>query len=214
MLKKIGIALGVVVVIFLLVVATRPSTFKIERSLVVAAPPAIVFAQVNDFNLWAAWSPWEAMDPTMKRTHSGAPSGVGAVYDWSGNDKVGEGRMTITESRPGEAVGIKLEFIKPMQATNDTVFTFKAEGEGTQVNWAMSGNNNFMAKAFSLFMNMDDMIGKDFEKGLASMKTVAEAEAKKAAEAAAAAAAAPPADPAAAPPAPAAPAAAEAPPKK
>lgn len=204
MLKKIGIAVGALIVIFLVVVATRPATFKIERSLAVAAPPGTVFALVNDFHKWNDWSPWEKLDPAMKKTFSGAESGVGAVYAWVGNDDVGEGRMTLVESKPAESLLIKLEFIKPFAATNDTIFTFKPEGAGTTVTWTMAGNNDFMGKAFSMFMDMDSMIGADFVKGLNGIKGLAEAEVKKAAEAAAA----PP------PAAPAAPeAAAEAPPK-
>lgn len=175
MIKKIALALGGIVVVFLGVVAMQPADFRIERSAVIAAPPEVVFAQVNDFHNWAAWSPWEKLDPAMKKTFSGAAAGVGSVYEWTGNDEVGAGRMTLTESRPAELIRIKLEFLKPFEATNTTDFTFKPEGGGTKTIWSMTGNNNFMAKAAGLFMNMEKMVGGDFEKGLAQLKTVSEA---------------------------------------
>lgn len=188
MMKKILIALVAVIAVLLVVIATRPSTFQIERSATIAAPAEVVFASLNDFHRWSDWSPWEKIDPNMKRTFEGAASGVGAIYGWTGNDEVGEGRMTITESKPAEKIGIKLEFIKPWSATNQTVFTLKPAGDKVSVTWTMSGTNGFMMKAFSMFMNMDEMVGKDFEKGLASLATVAQAEAKKQQEEAAKAA--------------------------
>jgi len=145
----------------------------------IGAPAPVVFAQVNDFHNWDAWSPWAKIDPAMKKTHEGAPAGTGAIYTWAGNDQVGEGRMTLTESRPNELVRIKLEFMKPFASTADTEFTFKPAGDQTAVTWSMAGEKNFMAKAFGLFMNMDKMIGDDFEKGLAQMKSVAEAAPKQ-----------------------------------
>jgi hypothetical protein len=157
------------------VVAMRPATFHIERSTKISAQPEIVFGLINDFHNWQGWSPWEKMDPAMKKTHSGAPAGTGAVYSWAGNDDVGEGRMTITGSRPSEVVEIKLEFLKPFEATNKTTFTVKPGGDGSNVTWAMDGNNSFATKLVGLFMDMDSMIGKDFEKGLANMKQMAEA---------------------------------------
>lgn len=179
MLKKILIGVAAVLVLFVIVVATRPADFRIERSTTIAAPPAVVFEQVNDFHAWAAWSPWEKLDPGMKRSYGGPPSGAGATYDWQGNDDVGEGRMTIEKSAPPSTVGVKLEFIKPFAATNTTTFTFAEQGPGTKVTWAMEGTNGFFAKAFGLFMDMDKLVGADFERGLASMKAVAEAAAKK-----------------------------------
>ena len=179
MIKKIAIALGAVVIIFLGVVAMQPADFRIERSAAIAAPPADVFAQVNDFHNWTAWSPWEKLDPALKKTYSGAAAGGGAVYEWAGNDQVGTGRMTLTDSQPSNLIRIKLEFIKPFEATNTTEFLLTPDGGGTKVTWSMTGNNNFMAKAAGLFMNMEKMVGGDFEKGLAQMKTVAEAAVKK-----------------------------------
>lgn len=179
MLKKVLIGLVVVVGILVIVIATRPATFHIERSQSIAAPAQVVFPLVNDFRDWPAWSPWEKLDPNLKRMHSGAPLGEGAMYAWSGNDQVGEGKMTIVESKPNRLIGIKLEFIKPWTATNKTTFTFSGSGDTTKVTWAMDGENNFMAKAFSMFMDMDSMVGKDFEKGLSSLSGVAASEFKK-----------------------------------
>jgi hypothetical protein len=179
MLKKILIALAVIVVVFVAIVALQPSEFRVARSMTIAAPAQVVFAQVNDFHNWTAWSPWAKLDPAMKQTYEGAPAGIGAVYTWAGNKEVGEGRMTIIESRPSDLIRIKLEFFKPFAGTSITEFTFKPEGNQTAVTWSMSGKNNFMAKAFHLFMNMDKMIGDDFDKGLANLKSVAEAAAKQ-----------------------------------
>lgn len=179
MLKKILIGLIVVIGIFAAVVATRPDTFKVERAATINAPAEVVFAYVNDFHKWDEWSPWSKIDPNMKKTIEGAPAGVGATYYWNGNDDVGEGRQTITESKPNEMVGIKLEFLKPFASTSQVVFALKPEADKTTVTWTMNGNNDFMGKAFSMFMDMDAMIGKDFDKGLAQMKTIAEAEATK-----------------------------------
>lgn len=179
MFKKILIGITVIILVFLLVVGVQPAAFHITRSTTIAAPADVVFAQVNDFHKWDAWSPWAKLDPAMKQTYEGTPTGVGAVYSWVGNQDVGEGRMTITRSRPGEMVGIKLEFLKPFAQVNDTEFALKPDGNQTAVTWSMTGTNNFMAKAFGLFMNLDKMVGGDFEKGLAQMKLVAEAAAKK-----------------------------------
>jgi uncharacterized protein YndB with AHSA1/START domain len=203
MLKRVALILAALVVVFLAVAATRPDSFRIERSAFIAAPPGVVFSLVNDFHQWAAWSPWEKLDPNMKKTYEGAPAGVGAGYYWLGNDQVGEGRMTITASRPDEQVSIQLVFMKPWQAKNTSTFTMAPQGDGTRITWAMEGTNNFMAKAFSLFVNMDSMVGKDFERGLDNMKEPAVNEAHKRAAAEAAARAAAAASAAAVPAAPA-----------
>ncbi len=171
---KILIALSTLIVAFLVIIALQPADFRIERSTTIAAPPAAVFRHVNDFHLWNAWSPWAKIDPAMQQTFAGAPTGTGAVYTWTGNKEVGEGRMTITESRPPDLIRITLEFLKPFAATNVTEFQFKAAGDQTTVTWVMTGTNNFMLKALGLFMNMDRMIGADFEKGLSQLKAVAE----------------------------------------
>jgi hypothetical protein len=152
-----------------------PENFRIARSTTMAAAAPAVFAQVNDFHNWPAWNPWGKLDPAMKQTYAGAPAGAGAIYCWVGNGKVGEGRMTLTESRPSELVRIKLEFLKPFAATNTAEFTFKPESAGrTVVTWSMAGCNTFMGKAMSLVMDMDGMIGKNFDRGLADMKSVVE----------------------------------------
>jgi hypothetical protein len=175
MIKKILIGLAAIVVVLVVIIALQPSHYRVERSATMKAPAVVVFAQVNDFHKWNAWSPWAKIDPAMKQTFEGAPAGTGAVYAWTGNKDVGEGRMTITDSHPSDLIKIKLEFIKPFTATNATDFTFKPQGDQTAVTWTMSGDNNFIGKAFSLFMNMDKMVGGDFEKGLAQMKAVTEA---------------------------------------
>ncbi|PYS32437.1 MAG: polyketide cyclase [Acidobacteria bacterium] len=183
MIKKILLGIVIVVVVLVAVIAIlaalQPTHYRIERSATINAPASVVFAQVNDFHKWEAWSPWAKIDPAMKQAYEGTPSGTGAIYTWAGNNQVGEGRMTITESHPSDLIKIKLEFIKPWSATNATDFAFKPQGNQTAVTWTMEGDNNFMGKAFGLFMNMDKMVGGDFEKGLAQMKSVAETVAKQ-----------------------------------
>jgi len=173
MLKKVLITLLVIIAALAVIIAMQPAEFRVSRSITIPAPAATVFEQVNDFHKWDAWSPWAKLDPAMKKSHEGAPAGVGAMYSWSGNDQVGEGRMTLTESRPSERIRIKLEFLKSFAATNTAEFDFKADGNQTVVTWSMFGTNNVMAKAFGLFMNMDRLVGGDFEKGLAQLKAVA-----------------------------------------
>jgi len=179
MLIKILIGLAVIVVGFVAIVATQPSEFRVARTATIAAPAPAVFAQVNDFHNWEAWNPWAKLDPAMKQAYEGAPAGPGAVYTWAGNNEVGEGRMTLTESSPSDLIRIRLDFMKPFRGTSLAEFTFKPEGKQTTVTWTMTGKNNFIAKAFCMFMNMDKMIGEQFEKGLASMKAIAETSAKK-----------------------------------
>jgi uncharacterized protein YndB with AHSA1/START domain len=179
MLKTILIVIVVLVVGFAGIVAMQPDAFSVHRSATIAAPPAEVFALVNDFHKWDAWSPWAKLDPAMKQAFEGPPAGVGAIYTWSGNKEAGEGRMTIVESQPNEHVRIKLDFTRPFASTNTTDFTFKPDGTGVAVDWTMSGQHNFITKALCLFMSMDKMVGPDFEKGLAQMKSIAEAATKK-----------------------------------
>jgi hypothetical protein len=179
LLKWILGGFAAVVVIFLIVVALQPSDFKVERSATMRAPAPAAFAQVNDFQNWRAWSPWEKIDPALKRQYEGPNAGNGAIYAWQGNGEVGEGRMTITESRPGELVRIRLEFFKPFAATNTAEFSFKpaAQGAGnetTLVTWTMTGQNNFLSRAICMFVDMDKMVGGMFEQGLAQMKSVVE----------------------------------------
>jgi hypothetical protein len=175
MLKKILIGLVAIVAIFAIVVALQPSEYRVTRSTTVSAQAPDVFEQVNDFHNWDAWSPWAKLDPVAKATFEGPPAGQGAVFAWSGNDKIGEGRMTLTESRPAELVRIKIDFVKPFAGTSTSEFTFKPAGNQTAVTWIMSGQNNFIARAMCLFVSMDKMLGGEFEKGLAQMKSVAEA---------------------------------------
>ena len=175
------IFLGVAVLILLLVilVAMQPGDFRVVRSASMGAPPADVFAQVNDLHKWEAWSPWAKIDPAMKQTYDGQPAGSGAIYSWNGNSQVGEGRMTITESRPSELVRFKLDFLKPFKGTNSAEFAFIPEGGQTRVTWTMSGQNSFFAKAIGLVINCDNMIGKQFEKGLEQLNLVTQAAAKR-----------------------------------
>jgi len=178
MIKKILLGLLVMIVVLVAVVFVlvlmQPAHYQVERSATINAPAPVVFGLVNDFHKWDTWSPWAKLDPNMKTNYEGPSAGTGSMYSWSGNKDVGEGKMTIVESRPSDLIKIKLEFIKPFAATNATDFTFAQSGNATNVKWTMSGDNNFIGKAFSLFMNMDKMIGGDFDKGLAQMKKVAE----------------------------------------
>jgi hypothetical protein len=175
MVTKIFMVMPIVIVAFAGIVALRPSGFRVSRTTRMRAPAPAVFEQVNDFHNWEVWNPWGKLDPAMKQTYQGALTGTGAVYTWTGNKEVGEGRMTIIESRPNDLIRIKLEFFRPFAATNIAEFTFRPEGDQTAVTWNMTGKNNFMAKAIHLFMNMDKMIGAQFERGLAQMKSVVEA---------------------------------------
>jgi hypothetical protein len=179
MLAKLLVALAVIVVVFVVVVALRPAEFRIARTATIPAPAPVVFGHVNDFHSWEAWSPWAKRDPGMKKTFEGAPAGAGAIYSWAGNNGVGEGRSTIVESRPDELIRIKLEFVRPFAATNTAEFTFQPEGDRTVVTWSLAGRHNFMGKAVGLFMNMDKMVGHDFETGLAQLGSVAAMSARR-----------------------------------
>jgi len=172
-LKKILIALLAVIAIFLVVVALQ-SEFHVERTATMAAPPATVFDQVNDFHKWDAWSPWAKLDPNSKITFEGPPSGTGTIMTLAGNNEVGEGKMTLSESRPNELVKINVDIVKPMEGSNTTEFAFKPEGDQTAVTWSMSGHHNFIAKAMCLVMNGKKMMGGIMDKGLANMKSVVE----------------------------------------
>lgn len=175
MLKRKIAAAGLAIVLATVVfVASRPDKFHVERSAQVEAPPEVAFALINDFHQWQKWSPFEKLDPNLKRTFEGAASGEGAVYAWAGNDQAGEGRMTIEESKPGELVSIKLEFIKPFAATNQATFTLVPSGTGTKVTWSMDGKNDILGKTMSLFMDMDKMCGSAFEEGLANLNTASQ----------------------------------------
>ena len=171
MVFKILLILLVLIALFLIVAAFQPSDFRITRNGLIAAPPPVVFGQVNDLRKWEEWSPWAKLDPAMKQTYDGPATGVGAVSTWVGNKQVGEGKMTIVESRPFDLIRIELEFYKPMAATNETEFHFAPEGDQTRVVWSMTGRRNFMMKAFGLVTNMDKMVGGQFEEGLNRLNT-------------------------------------------
>lgn len=157
-------------------IASRPAEFRIERSLLIQAAPDRVFAWVNDFHRWHQWSPWAKRDPAMQVSYEGPESGLGAIYRWLGNREVGEGSCRISASQPGALVRMDLQFIKPFQANNIAEFRFQPEAAGTRVSWSMSGSNHFVGKAMGLLCNMDKMVGKDFDQGLASLKALAEGE--------------------------------------
>ena len=171
------ILMGIVVLIaaLLAVASTRPGAFRYVRTGTIQAAPEVVFGHVNQFRRWQAWSPWDGLDPQMERTWSGPEAGVGAGYAWnSKSNKVGAGSMTITEATPGRLITIDLRFTRPFKAQNTTRFTFEAAGGSTTVTWSMEGKNNLFSKLFGLFVNMDKLVGADFEKGLASLKRVVE----------------------------------------
>ena len=179
MFVKILIGIAVVLALLAIFIATRPAEFSVSRAATINATPAAVFNQLNDFHKWEAWSPWAKMDPNAKNSFDGPTSGEGAKFAWDGNSDVGAGNMTITESVPNDHVRIRLEFVRPFAGVNDTLFTIKPAGDKTNVTWTMSGKNNFITKAISLVMDCDKMVGPQFEKGLASMESAAQAEQKQ-----------------------------------
>jgi Polyketide cyclase / dehydrase and lipid transport len=177
MLVTIAIIVVVLLAALLAFAATRPDVFRVQRATSIQAPPERIFPLIADFHRWTSWSPWENKDPALKRTYSGAASGKGAVYAWEGNRNVGSGRMEITEDSPSSKVTIQLDFIKPFEAHNIAEFTLQPAGGTTNVTWSMHGPSPFITKVMGVFMNMDKMIGKDFEAGLANLKSVAEGQA-------------------------------------
>jgi hypothetical protein len=174
LLKRLLIVLVLLAATFATVVWMRPDDYRLTRSAEIAAPAAAVFAQVNDLRRWEDWSPWAKLDPNAKVTFSGPQSGQGAAFKWDGNDKVGAGTMTITESKPNERVATRTEFVKPFEGTSYSDFIFWQTGDRTSVTWTMSGHQNLIGKAFCLFMPMETMLGPEFEKGLAQLRRVAE----------------------------------------
>jgi hypothetical protein len=174
MFTYILVTVAVIVIAFLIVAARQPDVFRVERSISISAPPEEVFVEVNDFHKWQKWSPFVEYDPNMTMTYEGPIAGEGAEYAWSGNSKAGQGQMKIIESRLSELIRIRLQFIKPFAATNTAEFTFNLDGDQTLVTWAMIGKNNFMFKAMHTVMNMDKMVGRDFDRGLAKLKLVVE----------------------------------------
>ncbi len=156
------------------VIAIQPEDFRVSRSATIAAPPAAVFEQVNNLQKWNDWSPWAKLDPNAKNTFEGPTSGTGAKFHWDGDSNVGAGTMTIVGSKPNENVKLKLDFIRPFEGTSDVEFTLKPDGDRTHVTWAMSGKNNFMAKAISLVMDCEKMVGDQYDQGLANIKAIVE----------------------------------------
>jgi carbon monoxide dehydrogenase subunit G len=173
MFKNIVIIVSVIIAAFLIFAATRPDTFRVERKLLIKAPPEKIQAGIDNFQRWQAWSPYEKKDPAMKRSYSGAASGVGAIYGWEGDANVGSGRMEVLSSTPKE-IRIKLDFLKPFEAHNTAIFTLAPQTDGTEVTWAMEGPVPYFAKIIHLFFNMDKMVGGDFAAGLADLKIVVE----------------------------------------
>lgn len=174
MLQIIVIVVVVLIVALLLYAGTRPGSFKVERSAGIKAPPERIFALIDDFHQWAVWSPYEKLDPAMKRSFEGPVSGVGAVYAWDGNSKAGAGRMEITQSTPASKIAIQLDFSRPFEGHNIAEFTFVPNGEVTTVHWSMHGPSPFMHKLMGMFFNLDHFIGRDFETGLNNLKAATE----------------------------------------
>jgi len=174
MLETIATVTVVLVIAILLYAATKPNTYRVQRSVTIAAPPNKVFGFINDLHSWAFWSPWEKKDLAMKKTHSGARQGKGAVLEWDGNKDVGTGRMEILESTPSSKILIKLDFFKPFEAHNTAEFTFAPKAGPTEITWAMYGPQPYMMKVMGLFCNPDKMVGKDFEDGLSNLKMLSE----------------------------------------
>ena len=173
-LKRLLVGLPLLIAAFLVVVWFQPDDYRLTRSTVIAAPAAAIFGHVNDLRRWDDWSPWAKLDPNAKVTFSGPQAGPGATFRWSGNDKVGEGTMTITESKPNERVATRTDFVKPFAGTSHSDFVFSEQGGQTNVIWTMAGRQSFIGKAICLFMPMEATLGPDFEKGLAQLKQVAE----------------------------------------
>lgn len=174
MIRIIAIVIALLIAGVLLFAATRPDVFQVERKATIQAPPEKVFALINDFKQWTAWSPWEKKDPGMKRTYGATTSGKGATYAWDGNKDVGKGSMEIIESAPPSKIRLKLDFETPFEAHNRVAFTLEPRDGGTAVTWLMEGPVPYFAKIIHLFFNMDKMVGGDFETGLANLKALAE----------------------------------------
>src|SRR5712675_2969136 len=170
----IAIVLAIAIAIILIVAAIKPDTFSVQRATVVKAPPERIFPLINDFHQWGTWSPYENKDPAMKRSYSGAASGQGAVYAWEGNKNVGSGRMEILDSSAPTKIVIKLDFFSPFEGHNTAEFTMLPQGDATLVTWLMHGPAPFMSRVMQVFINLDNMIGKDFEVGLANLKKLTE----------------------------------------
>ena len=174
MIKTIALVVVLLIAALLIYAATRPDSFRIQRSTTIKAPPEKIFPLINDFQGWRAWSPWENLDPALKRSYSGPRSGKRAVYAWEGNNDVGHGRMEIDESTAPSKIVIKLDFLKPFEAHNIAEYTLAKQGDATNVTWAMHGPSPYLAKLLGVFCSMDSMVGSKFEEGLANLKALAE----------------------------------------
>jgi uncharacterized protein YndB with AHSA1/START domain len=170
----IAVVLAVAIATVLVLAATKPDTFSVQRAVMVKAPPESIFSLINDFHRWGTWSPYENKDPAMQRSYDGAESGKGAVYAWDGNKNVGSGRMEILDASAPSKIVIKLDFFTPFEGHNTAEFTMLPQGDATNVTWLMHGPARFMSKVMQVFMNLDNMIGKDFEVGLANLKRLTE----------------------------------------
>lgn len=174
MFKILAGAAAAIIVALLVFAATRPDNFRVERSVNIKAPPEKIFPLISDFHQWEAWSPWEKVDPAVKRSYSGSASGRGAVYEWQGNRDIGQGRMEIIEARPASNLVIRIDFIRPFEARNTIEFTLERQGGSSTVTQAMYGPSPFISRLLGLFFSMDKMVGQKYEEGLASLKGVAE----------------------------------------
>jgi len=174
MVKIVLSVIAAIVAAILVFAATKPDTFRVQRRASIKAPPEKIFALINDFNRWNAWSPWEKKDPSMKRSFGAVAVGKGASYAWEGNKEVGQGKMEITDSEPASKISIKLDFLKPFEAHNMVDFTLEPQGGATLVTWSMQGPAPYAAKIMHVFFDMDSMVGKDFDEGLANLKAIAE----------------------------------------
>ena len=174
MFKTIAIVVVVAIAAILVYATTLPDDFRVQRTTSIKAPPEKIFPLINDLHRWGSWSPWEKMDPEMKRTYSGAAAGKGAAYAWQGNRKVGEGRMEIVDASPPSKITIKLDFLKPFEAHNIAEYTLAQQGDATNVTWTMYGPSPYLSKLFGVFCSMDRMVGTKFEEGLANLKALAE----------------------------------------
>jgi uncharacterized protein YndB with AHSA1/START domain len=170
----IAVVLAIAIAVVLILAATKPDKFSVQRAIAVSAPPEKIFPLINDFHQWGSWSPYENKDPAMKRSYSGASSGKGAVYGWEGNKNVGSGRMESLEASAPSRIVIKLDFFAPFEGHNTAEFTMLPQGDATTVTWLMHGPAPFMNRMMQVFMNLDHMVGKDFEVGLANMKRITE----------------------------------------
>ncbi len=174
MLKVTGIIAAVLLTALLVYSATLPDTFRVARAISIKAAPDKVFALISDLRGWSRWSPYEKKDPGMMKRYSGAPNGAGAAFEWQGSQEVGKGRLEITQALPSSKVTMRLHMLAPIEAENDVEFTLETEGDATHVTWSMQGQMPYISKVFSVFIDMDSMIGTDFETGLASLKSIAE----------------------------------------